>query len=198
MASGTNTHNALFQQDSSRFTFFWECTQRNKARPLLLRAESMLRLCDWVYLDMSGHQSVFFSYGQSVIFFRCQWFFFHAQFLLYGNMSTSEWFFFLKQNSLFSPKSIVLTPKAQFSFSKEWIKSRCIDHSHSLSVSLLISSCYFILFYFCLFRHSHMDVYSHNSGSLLFTFYSPVPALQSGVFVQGSVLIRGADQERWL
>lgn len=142
MASGTNTHNALFQQNSSRFTFFWECMQRNKARPLLLRAESMLRLCDWVYLDMSAHQSVFFSYGQSVIS-HCQWFLsFMLDSRFMETLQLHEWIFFLLANSLFAPKSIVLTAKAQFSFSKEAYNTKKRMPYWSQSQSLLISSCY--------------------------------------------------------
>lgn len=49
MASGTDTHNALFQHDSSRFTFFWESVQRNRAMLVVLEAESLPHLCDGVF-----------------------------------------------------------------------------------------------------------------------------------------------------
>lgn len=153
MASGTDTHNALFQQDSSRFTFFSECLWRNRALPLVPRSWKMLGLYDVAYLAMPGHQSIFFSYALFVISDCC---------FLINSCSVEtpviHSFYCLCNKLIFF---CVDTQSTEFSFSK-WGKKHYIDPSHSLIAPLEISSFYFLLLQtlVCLFPQ-HLIVSNH-------------------------------------
>lgn len=104
-------------------------------------------------------------------------------------------FLFFTTPSPFFSQSFVLRPlSAEFSFLKNEEggggENKALYWSQSPPCSLFRHQAVVIS---CFFRHLHRIVHSHNSGSLAFTFYSLVPLLQSWMFVQSSVLIRGAD-----
>ena len=129
MASGTDTHNALFQQHSSRFTFFWECMQRNKGQPglLFLGAESMpgvvcvcvcVCVCDGVYFGHAWTPERF-----PLLCSVCDFSLLVIFSLACAGASSSDSQIFLSfcnsPPAFYSPKSFVLTPRgAGFPLSK--------------------------------------------------------------------------------
>lgn len=103
---------------------------------------------------------------------------FRAKLTLYGNTSVSDShkLCFLSLHQAYYSLNILSPPTIAF-FLKLGLEKkikRNILISHNLAESLEKA-----VVWGCLFRHSHVNVYSLNSGLLAFTFYSLVPVLQS-------------------
>lgn len=194
MASGTNTHNALFFSRTPLLLHSLEsaCKEIGPARPSVPRSCINAEVVWW---SLYGHAWTPERFCQlcSVCVLVISFILAKLCFTETSAPVIQIFFpFFLQHPPLFFNSSVFAPWAQSFPLQNEAKKSTVLI-SHSLAVSLNLSCCFS-----CLFRHLHNSVYSHNSWSLKLVF-----SISFFLFFKVECLSRvvcwseGPDRESW-